>query len=66
MPDLILRPSNTVPGKPWALQLRFHESPGETRYITLARVTEELAWQIIAAGPPFWLFGEPKENPDVP
>lgn len=59
MPDLILRPSG-IPEKPWSLQLRYHESLGETEYLTLARVSEETAREIIEAGEPYWLFGEPK------
>ena len=61
MPDLILRPTALIEGKPWALQLRYYESLGEIEYVTLARVTEERAREIIKAGAAFWLFGEPKE-----
>lgn len=56
--DLILRPSGHVEGKPWALQLR-HHGPAETEYQTIARVSDDTARNIIAAGAAFWLFGEP-------
>lgn len=61
MVDLILRPSGFEEKhkKPWALQLRFHESCGETEYHTLCRVNDETAKEIIRAGAPEWLFGEP-------
>ena len=61
MPDLILRPSNSAE-KPWALQLRYHESLGETEYYTIARVSREMADEIIRAGAPIWLYGEPREE----
>lgn len=59
--DLILRPSGLVDGKPWALQLRY-SGMAETNYHTIARVSEEVAREIIAAGAPFWLFGDPDEQ----
>lgn len=62
MPDLILRPSSRDPNKPWALQLRYHESLGETEYCTLTLVTDETAREIIKAGEPFWLFGDPDKK----
>lgn len=62
MPDLILRPSSLVPGKPWALQLRYHGAV-ETEYVTIARVTEERAREIVRAGAPCWLFGDPDKRP---
>ena len=67
MADLILRPTALIPGKPWALQLRYHESLGETEYVTIARVSDERAREIVKAGAPFWLFGDPdaKEAPDA-
>lgn len=58
MPDLILRPSGLA-SHPWSLQLRFHESVGETDYHTIARVSDEVARKIVEAGAPYWLFGEP-------
>ncbi|MDH0125473.1 hypothetical protein N7376_15805 [Brucella intermedia GD04153] len=61
MADLVLRPSND-PAKPFSLQLRKHDSLGETGYFTLCRVTREIADEIISAGGAFWLFGEPKEG----
>ncbi len=61
MPDLILRPAGgpEPSDKKWALQLRYHESLGETEYITIARVTDPAAREIIKAGAAFWLFGDP-------
>ena len=64
MPDLILRPSTNVPGKPWALQLR-HHGPAETEYHTIARVSDEIAREIIKAGAAFWLFGDPDKKDDA-
>lgn len=60
MPSLILRPSGLPErvNKPWSLQLRFPGMP-ETTYLTLAHVSDEVAQQIIEAGEPYWLFGEP-------
>ena len=60
MPDLILRPSG-VSERPWSLQLRYHESLGETEYITIARVSRRVADEIIKAGAARWLFGAPKD-----
>lgn len=57
--DLILRPSSLIDGKPWALQLRY-AGPAETEYRTLARVTAEVAADIIKAGGAFWLFADPE------
>lgn len=65
MADLILRPSGLVDGKPWALQLRYH-GMAETNYHTIARVSDEVAREIIAAGTPFWLFGDPDERKTLP
>lgn len=64
MVDLVLRPSGRPESenKPWSLQLRWHESLGETEYLTLARVSDDMAQQIMRAGAPFWLFGEPDWN----
>lgn len=60
MVDFILRPSGLEEkhNKPWSLQLRDH-GPVETDYHTLCRVSDEVAMQIIEAGAPYWLFGEP-------
>ena len=58
MPDLILRPSGLSPDKPWALQLRYHESLGETEYYTVARVSDPVAHEIARAGAAYWLFGQ--------
>jgi hypothetical protein len=62
MVDLILRPSTLVEGKAFALQLRWHESLGETEYYTIGRVSEGLAEDIIRAGAPYWMLGEPAET----
>ncbi len=61
MPDLILRPSTLRPDRPWALQLRYHDSYGETEYQTIARVSHGTAREIIKAGTAFWLFGDPDD-----
>lgn len=61
MRDLILRPSGlSDPSKAYALQLRSHESAGETEYYTICRVSVELAKEIVNAGAPSWLFREPR------
>jgi hypothetical protein len=61
MVDLILRPSGLEEkhNKPWSLQLRWHESLGETEYRTLAKVDDDTAREIIRAGACGWLFGAP-------
>ncbi|MFG1399921.1 hypothetical protein [Roseixanthobacter pseudopolyaromaticivorans] len=61
MVDLILRPSSLEErhNKPWMLQLRNHSSVGEVEYLTLAWVSDDTAREIVAAGNPRWLFGEP-------
>jgi hypothetical protein len=43
------------------LQLRNH-GPAETEYLTIARVSDELAREIIRAGAAFWLFGDPEDH----
>lgn len=63
MADLIFRPSTLVEGKPWALQLRYHDCVGPTEYHTITRVSDEMARAIVEAGEPFFLFGEPPETP---
>lgn len=62
MADLILRPSTIVEGKPWALQLRYHDCVGPTDYHTITRVSDETARSIVDAGAPFFLFGDPPED----
>lgn len=59
MVDLILRPSalSADPRRRWALQLRWHESFGETEYHTVARITDGVADEIMRAGKPCYLFG---------
>jgi hypothetical protein len=60
MSDLILRPSGLPdPNKAYALQIRKHESAGETEYLTLCRVSEAMGKEIVRAGAPYWLFNEP-------
>lgn len=61
MVDLILRPSTLVKDKPWALQLRYHESLGETEYATITRVSDETAKEIVRAGKPEFLFNDEPE-----
>lgn len=57
MPDLIVRPSGE---KTYALQLRYHDCCGPTEYQTLkGGLTEEEAREIVNAGRPYWLFGDP-------
>jgi hypothetical protein len=56
--SLILRPSYLTSDKPWALQLRWHDLSG-TDYQTIARVNDETAMNIIAAGRAYWLSAEP-------
>lgn len=63
MVDLVLRPSTRDPKRPWALQLRWHESVGEVEYTTLCLASDGLAREIIRAGAPFWLFGDPDDLP---
>ena len=68
MPDLILRPSGMPKEKkkPWALQLRYHDCCGPTEYHTLAYISDDTAREVIEAGAPDWLFGDPdKEAPDA-
>jgi hypothetical protein len=61
MVDLVIRPAGGGRvEKPWALQLRYHESLGPTEYRTIAYVSRMTADEIIRAGAAFWLFGEPK------
>lgn len=62
MADLILRPSVFDTRKPWALQLRYHDSVGPTTYQTLAYVEESTAREIVGAGEAFWLFGDPANS----
>lgn len=64
MPDLILRPSGLPAdkGKPWALQLRYHDCCGPTEYSTISYVSDETAREIMRAGEPFWLYGDPDEG----
>lgn len=64
MVDLVLRPSGLPEsaGKPWSLQLRYHDCCGPADYHTLLRVSDEVAQEIIKAGAPEWLFGEPDWN----
>lgn len=64
MSDLILRSFGlSPPGKPYALQIRKHESLGETEYYTICYVSLEMGKEIVKAGAPYWMFGEPQEKP---
>lgn len=64
-PDLILRPSGVANFKTrdplYTLQLRYN-TPVETDYSSLCRVSLKTAREIIAAGQCYWLFGEPTED----
>jgi hypothetical protein len=67
MVDLVIRPSGrNDPKQAWAVQLRWHESLGETEYQTLCRVPDEVAREIVRAGAPSWLFGDPDNGGAVP
>jgi hypothetical protein len=62
MVDLVVRQGGSVfpDGKNWALQLRYHEASGETEYYPVARVTKEMAKEILNAGAPFALYEDPR------
>ncbi|MEH2695638.1 hypothetical protein GFL93_12570 [Rhizobium leguminosarum bv. viciae] len=62
MVDLILRPSTIDPKNSFALQLRLHESLGETEYYTLCRISDGVAEDIVRAGAPYFMFDEPEDN----
>ncbi|BBU64079.1 hypothetical protein MSC49_40140 (plasmid) [Methylosinus sp. C49] len=66
MVDLILRPSSLSvdPRIRWALQLRYHDSCGETEYATLCRLSDATAGEIVRAGEAYWLFGDPTTRVD--
>lgn len=50
MPNLILRPSNLADkNHKWVLQLRYHESYGETEYVDIKHMSAEMARDILAA-----------------
>lgn len=67
MVDLVIRPSGLAdPERAWALQLRLHDSSGETEYLTLARLSRRRAEYVLQAGKAFWLFGAPTESPAPP
>lgn len=61
MVDLVLRPAHIRRGqaKPWELQIRKHESLGETEYTHLCYVVDDIARDILNAGEAYWLFGQP-------
>lgn len=61
MVDLVLIPSEIgkKQGKPYSLCLRYHDLGG-TSYPLLTYVTGETAREIIRAGEPYWLYGEPR------
>lgn len=56
--DLILRPHG--PYK-FSLELRNH-GPAETEYYEIAKVSDEMARNIIEAGAPRWHLGKPDWN----
>jgi hypothetical protein len=66
MVDLILRPSSLSADARirWALQLRYHDSCGETEYATLCRVSDATAEEIVRAGGAYWLFDDPTTRAD--
>lgn len=66
MVDLVLRPSGLEdPQRKWSLQLRWHESVGETEYHTLARINDDLADEVIRAGKADYLFSD-RAEPSTP
>lgn len=66
MVDLVLRPSclHSNPQVRWALQLREHNSCGGTESVTLCRVSDATAQEIVRAGATEWLFDDPTVRPD--
>lgn len=60
MPDLIVRPSDLDPKRPWMLQLRYHECVGPTEYVDLKLMRDDMARDVLNAGAAFPLF----ENKD--
>ncbi len=62
MPDLILRPSDYVPGKPWALQLYYRDCPSPTAFYTITHVSNDIARDIVRAGAAVWLRGISNER----
>lgn len=62
MTDLIVRPSGHPAPKEYSLQLRWHDSCGPTEYATIAYISEDTAREIVGAGKPYWLFGDPLDK----
>lgn len=60
MVDLVLKPGGrpAESDHPWELCIR-HHGPVETEYHTIAYVSDGMAQDIIEAGRPYWLYGEP-------
>lgn len=58
--ELVIKPSGfpESKGKPWLLCLRVHDLGG-TDYLPLVYVSDAVAKDIIEAGAPSWLYGEP-------
>lgn len=62
MADLILRPSGIDdPKSAMSLQLRYAHCGG-TEYTTLTRMSVSAAVEMVEAGAPYFLFGDPREH----
>lgn len=58
--DLCITPSRLPESKGRAFRLMLRYSEGaETEYMHIAYLSDETAQEIIKAGAPFWLHGEP-------
>lgn len=60
MPDLIIRPSGRPHPQDWVMQLRYHESLGETEYVDIKHMSADMAREVLKAGEPFLLFRDNK------
>lgn len=49
----------------WSVQLRYHDLSG-VDYHTIARVSEDVAREIIRAGGASWLYGDPDDGKQSP
>lgn len=63
---MILRPSSLSadPRVRWALQLRYHDSCGETENVALCRMSDATAEEIARAGGAYWHFDDPTTRAD--